>query len=210
MSIKNIIFDLCGPILTIDINLINHALKQYGILTPDAYQQLHKAQITERFEAGQLEPHDFCNEVRHTLHSNISDEQIFDSWNTLITDFPVRHIELLKRLKSRYRLFLLSNSDIINAHFFTEWMNKHAGFDFIGDVFEHAYFSWETGLRKPNPDIFRLITNRHLLNPKETLMIDDSPKHVAGAATAGLNSLLLQQGVDITDLFDDDLNILNF
>ena len=186
MTIHNIIFDLCGPIITIDVAGINGVMHRYGVASTEAYQELHRARLTHRFEAGQITPADFCAEVRQILHSDITDDQIFEAWNTLITAFPESHIHLLEQLKKRYRL---------------------AGYDFVGSVFERAYYSWETGMRKPDPAIFRHIVEQHGLQPAETLLIDDNPKHVAGAEAAGLHARLLTRGADITDLFDSQLQL---
>ncbi len=207
MTIHNIIFDLCGPIITIDVAGINGVMHRYGVASTETYQELHRARLTHRFEAGQITPADFCAEVRQILHSDITDDQIFEAWNTLITAFPESHIHLLEQLKKRYRLFMLSNSDMVNAQFFTNWLNGHAGYDFVGSVFERAYYSWETGMRKPDPAIFRHIVEQHGLQPAETLLIDDNPKHVAGAEAAGLHARLLTRGADITDLFDSQLQL---
>ncbi|MBO4646079.1 MAG: HAD family phosphatase [Bacteroidales bacterium] len=206
MTIHNIIFDLCGPIITIDVAGINQVMHRYGVASTEAYKELHRARLTHRFEAGQIAPVDFCAEARKILHSDITDEQIFEAWNTLITSFPESHIRLLEELKTRYRLFMLSNSDKVNARFFTDWLNLHAGYDFVGSVFERAYYSWETGMRKPEPAIFQHIMETHGLHPAETLLIDDNPKHVAGAQTTGMHAQLLARGADITDLFDDQLH----
>jgi haloacid dehalogenase superfamily, subfamily IA, variant 3 with third motif having DD or ED len=202
MPIKNIIFDLCGPIITIDIGLISKKMQSFGVSDDDAFWTLHKADVTRRFESNAITVDDFYEEVRLVLHSDITNQQIFESWNTLITAFPQSHIDLLLKLKRHYRLFLLSNSDVVNAHYFTEELNRRAGFDFVGDVFEHAYFSCELGLRKPDPAIFHAIIDRHQLRADETLVIDDCPKHIEGASKTGSHAILLKPGCDVSELFD--------
>lgn len=207
MAIRNIIFDLCGPIITIDVAGINRVMHGYGVSSTEAYQELHRARLTHRFESGLISPAHFCQEVRAILHSDITDEQIFEAWNTVITAFPESHIHLLEQLKMRYRLFMLSNSDEVSARFFTNCLNQQAGYDFVNSVFERAYYSCETGMRKPDPAIFRYIMEHHGLQPDETFLIDDNPKHVAGAREAGMHAQLLAKGCDITDLFDGNFQL---
>lgn len=205
---QNIIFDLCGPIVTIDVGLISAKMQTFGAFDKDAYWSLHAAGLTRQFEANHITPECFCNEVRRTLQCELTDQQIFEAWNTLIVSFPMEHVDLLKRLSERYRLFMLSNCDVVNARFFHDELNRRAGFDFLEAVFEHAYFSCELKMRKPNPDIFRYIVEHHGLDPKETLVIDDCPKHVDSACGVGLCAFLLSGGTDITQLFDENLDFI--
>ena len=58
-------------------------------------------------------------------------------------------------------------------------------------LFEKAYYSHLTGKRKPDTAIFEQVLNENGLNPAETLFIDDSPQHIAGAKAAGLHTHLL-------------------
>ena len=46
-------------------------------------------------------------------------------------------------------------------------------------------------LRKPNVNIFEQVMKENNLNPEETLFIDDSPQHIAGAKKARLQTLLM-------------------
>ena len=64
----------------------------------------------------------------------------------------------------------------------------------IGDVFpeiveifgQHAYFSCEFGIAKPDPRVFARLLERLQVEPRETLFIDDTAAYIAGATTAGL------------------------
>ena len=53
--IKNIIFDLCGPIITIDLGLMNNKFFQFGVKGIDnPYKILYKAGVTKEFEKNQI------------------------------------------------------------------------------------------------------------------------------------------------------------
>lgn len=206
--IKNIIFDLCGPIITIDIDLINQQFHRMGVVADDPYALLVEEGVTERFETDEITPEQFCDEVRRLLSCSLADDEIALCWNTLITDFAPRHVELLKRLKGRYRTFLLSNSDRINGDFFEEYLNGHAGFDFLGECFDDHFFSYQLAHRKPSRETFLAILDKHNLNPEETLFIDDRMGHCQGAQPLGIKTHFLKEGTDICDLFDTDLKYI--
>ena len=208
--IKNIIFDLCGPIITIDINLIDREFHRLGVKEPYPYQRLCDEGLCERFETNRISAEAFCDEVRSMLNCSLNDIQICTAWNTLITQFPQSHIDLLKKLRSRYKVFLLSNSDAINADYFGRYLNFHSYCDLMNEAFDEAFFSYELGLRKPDPKVFQHIIEKHHLLPEETLHIDDRRMHCDGARKAGLNAHLLEPDSDICNLFDTNLNLTIF
>lgn len=205
--IKNIIFDLCGPIITLDLNMMDDKFKSFGVKNTDRpYRHLYELGITKEFEQNLISPSEFCDKVRSAFSCDISDENIFDAWNTLIADFPASHGKLLEALSGKYDLFLLSNSDVVNADFFRNYINGRMGYDFFGTVFTRTFFSCDLKLRKPSPEIFTTILQRCLLDPSETLFIDDCKKHTEGAASVGISTVFLEKPLDIADLFDNDLN----
>lgn len=206
---KNIIFDLCGPIITLDLEMMNRRFRDFGVTAADKpYQCLREKGLTKRFEQGVISPKDFCAEVRSVLGCDISDNDIFECWNTVVSSFPHHHAELLNRLSKRYKLFLLSNSDVVNAKFFHDYINLRAGADFLERTFSGVFFSCDLRLRKPDPDVFRKVACTAGINLADTVFIDDCRGHVESATGIGLKSVLLPQGSDIADLFDENLELL--
>ena len=197
-SIKNIIFDLCGPIITIDVGLIDKRLQQFGVKTEQPYRKLYDMGLTKRFESNQMTTAQFCNELRSILATDISDKQICNAWNTLIVDFKRGHQQLLPKVHSHYRTFMLSNSDVVNAEYFTEYLGT------TRQCFDEIFFSYMIGDRKPSENVFKHILAKHNLNADETLFIDDCEKHCIGAKKVGLNTIWLQKPKDICDLFNDN------
>lgn len=209
--IKSIIFDLCGPIITLDLELMNNRFRSYGVTAVEKpYQRLRDEGLTKRFEQGVVSESDFCDEVRQILQCNLTDEEIFDCWNTVVSDFPPHHAETLSKLSSRYRLFLLSNSDVVNAKLFHDYVNQHAGEGFMERTFAKEFFSCDLKLRKPAPEIFATILESCSLQPSETLFVDDCLKHTQSAASLGISVIWLKPEWDIADLFDDNLEVLPF
>lgn len=75
-------------------------------------------------------------------------------------------IETLKRLKSKYRLFLLSNASTqYKIPFFKHRLNIY---------FEKWFFSCDLGLKKPDKAIFYNVIDWSLIDPSRLLMIGDS------------------------------------
>lgn len=207
--IKNIIFDLCGPIITLDLEMMNRRFRDYGVTAVEKpYQRMREEGLTKIYEQGLISTEDFCREVRHILQCDLSDEAIFDCWNTVVSDFPAHHAEVLKKLATKYRLFLLSNSDVVNAKLFHDYVNQHAGEGFMERTFTREFFSCDLKLRKPAPEIFATIMESCGMQPSETLFVDDCLKHTQSAASLGINVIWLKPEWDIADLFDESLEVL--
>ena len=56
-------------------------------------------------------------------------------------------------------------------------------------------------MRKPDAEIFTLALTEQNLCKEETLFIDDSIQHIEGAKKVGLNTIFLEKGKTILDLF---------
>jgi putative hydrolase of the HAD superfamily len=84
---------------------------------------------------------------------------------------PIVSVGILQMLSHKYRLFLLTNTtQSISAVLSTKWASFFSDFY---QCFEKVYYSYEMGMRKPSPEIFNYIINKHDLSPKRTLFVDD-------------------------------------
>ena len=129
----------------------------------------------------------------------MSEDQIIDAWNALLLDFPRERIDLLKKIKTRYRTFLLSNTNSIHLKEFQERLHTEQGV-YLEDLFEKAYYSHVVKLRKPHADIFNLVMNENNLVPAETLFIDDTESNFPEAQRLGIQIYHLKHGMSITDM----------
>ena len=127
------------------------------------------------------------------------------AWNAVLLDFPLYRLEFLQLLSKKYRLFLLSNTDAIHI----ETFENKVGASFYGDFyqcFEKVYFSFEIGMRKPDPETYLSILNKHQLQAKNTLFVDDKEENTAAAKALGIHVWNLQVGKeDIVDLFEKEI-----
>src|SRR5580704_11288546 len=115
-KINTIIFDLGGVLFDIDYKFTQEAFSQLGVTTNfDAvYSQQKQAGIFDEFEKGNISPAQFREGLRKWLPENITDQQIDNAWNALLIGFPAGKVKLLNKLKKKYNLFLLSNTNEIH------------------------------------------------------------------------------------------------
>jgi putative hydrolase of the HAD superfamily len=127
--------------------------------------------MNDLFEKGKITELQFIETFQKYI-PNADVHDIRKAWNAVIGEFPLYRLEFLQMLSHKYRLFLLTNTDSIHISRF----EHKVGVSFFSDFyqcFEKVYYSYEMGMRKPSPEIFNYIINKHDLSPKRTLFVDD-------------------------------------
>lgn len=152
-------------------------------------------------ETGTIDEEAFLKGIQ-TYIPTASLQEIKEAWNLGIGDFPLHRLEFLQKLSQDYRLFLLSNTDPIHL----EKFEHDAGASFYSDFyqcFEKIYFSHEIGYRKPSEEAYYYLINKHEVQPKRTLFVDDKKFNTDAAEALGFQVWNLNVGEeDVTELFD--------
>jgi glucose-1-phosphatase len=204
-SIRNIIFDLGGVLIDLDISKTSLAFGKLDIKEPaDAAEQERRSKIYSGLETGQISPHDFRTAIRDISTSAPTDDTINAAWNAMLMDFPENRKELLLHLGQEYRLFLLSNSNAIHYEYYAGRFKRDYGFE-MDALFEKAYYSYKMHLKKPDPEIFLKVIEESGLRADETLFIDDSPENIKTAAIMGFKVHQINNRLDVTHLFSDGI-----
>ena len=199
-GINHIIFDLGGVILNIDYKLTEQAFIEAGVTDfPALYSRLKQSDLFDRLEVGTVSRGEFIDEMRKLAGPNVTDAQILSAWNAMLLDFPVRRLQILQQLRLYYDLFLLSNTNEVHEEAFNQILLRSHGIPNIGVFFDKVYLSHRVGMRKPNKEIFERVLSDNGLKPEDTLFIDDSPQHIAGAKEAGIRTIYLEPGMTIEE-----------
>ena len=209
MPVRNIIFDFGGVVCNIDISRTKAAFAFLGLRKfDDAYSFTEKETFLGNFELGLITPEQFHATMKSHFERPVTDAEIDHAWNALLLDIPPDRITLLKSLRTKYRLFLLSNTNPIHyKKYLTDLQTVHGCRDF-SDLFEKIYLSYQIRLRKPFRETFEFVLGDASLTGDETLFIDDSLPHVLGARKAGLLAYHLLPGEDIRMLFSPEMQFL--
>ncbi|MCL3781073.1 HAD family phosphatase [Prolixibacteraceae bacterium JC049] len=192
MEIKNIIFDFGGVLIDwnpqylygdifqdneeLDFFLNNVCNSQWN-LKQDAGRSFAEAikELTAKFPQ-------YENEIR-MYHS---------SWITMIGGEIKENTSLIKKLKSNYRLFGLTNW---SAETFPLVYNQYPFFKEL----EGIVVSGEEKVIKPNNQIYELLLDRYKLKACESLFIDDNRDNIATAKRLGFQTIWLCEGVDLNE-----------
>ena len=100
---------------------------------------------------------------------------------------PVKEvIDIVKQVKKNHDVFLLSNID-------TESISLlQANYVDVFSLFDGIVLSCEAQLLKPDHAIFKHVTDRYQLKPKECIFIDDQKENIEAAQSFGIHSILFR------------------
>ena len=199
---KVIIFDLGAVILNINYQNTIDEFTKLGVKNASSfYSKKVQTDLFNQIETGKITAEKFLTELQKETN-NATIKQVKYAWNSMLLDLPNERLELIKALKSKYQIYLLSNTNNIHIDAFKKQLGNAKWEDFC-NLFDKMYLSHEVGLRKPNAEIFKHILTEQKLKAEEVFFIDDSPQHIEGAKKLGIKTRHLLDNENITTLFPD-------
>jgi putative hydrolase of the HAD superfamily len=117
---------------------------------------------------------------------SLSFEAFVPIWNEIFTeDLEVSGI--IRSLKGRWRLGLLSNTDPLHFNYIL------SAFPLVR-MLDKWILSYEVGFKKPDLQIFQKAIEWASVGPEKILFIDDTKGHVDAAATLGIQGIHFTSG----------------
>ena len=200
--IRNIIFDLGNVIINIDPDITLRKFIEAGVTNFDEmYSIMRQADIFDRLDTGKITLPEFRQAIRDFTHVNLTDTQIDDAWCAMLLDFPEENADLLRKLRAKYKLYLLSNTNEMHINYYTRLLQQQTGCNLLAELFDSTFYSHEIGYRKPHREAFKYVLNAEKLKPAETLFIDDLAHNVIGARRTGMQAYCHPKGDRLIDLF---------
>lgn len=200
-NITSIIFDLGGVLLNNDIKRTQDQFRKLGVHNIDErFGFGHASAIFMEYEKGLVDDQQFVEALKRATGLSVSDQEIIDSWNAMLIDFPKERIEWLKELRKKYRLFLFSNTNAIHLETFRQIYRSAHGGTSLDELFEKAYYSHLIKMRKPELAAFEFILKENNLKPSETVFVDDFLMNVEAARKVGMKGIHLEPGMSVLDL----------
>ena len=185
--IRNIIFDLGGVLLDLDVQKTFDVFKKMGLSKEVIMERYNsKGNFFFQFEKGQISANEFRESLRKMIGNSVSNEKIDYAWNEMIRGFKNDTIKLLSDLSGKYPVYLLSNTNEIHLPFYSEQFREASGGTILQKYFIETYYSHIIGTRKPEPESFRHVLKEAGIEPKETLFIDDFEENCVSAREIGL------------------------
>lgn len=157
-----------------------------------------KSKARKKFDIGKLSADELFQNFKLNLNLKLSFEKFKEIWCSCFTSKNADLENLLRKLKNKYRLILLSNTDKI--HF--NYVKGH--YKFMG-IFDDFVLSYKVGCLKPNPLIYFNAIRKAKAFPTKIVYIDDMKNYVLAAKFFGI------KGIHYTgfEKLKSDLNELN-
>lgn len=203
-NIKNILFDLGGVIITLNKQNALNRFTEIGFPNIEEYLgEFRQEGIFLEYEEGKISPENFYKEFRRLSNNeNISAEDIDSGWLAFLVGIPEYKFQLLKDLRKKYNVYLLSNTNpsimgwALSNDFSPEGLPMDAYFD-------KCYLSFKIGCAKPDREIFDYIIEDSGMVPSETLFLDDGKANVEMGQKLGFQTYQVDQTEDLRKVFTD-------
>jgi FMN phosphatase YigB (HAD superfamily) len=191
MSITTVVFDFGNVLGFFSHRRSAEQLAAFGQAAPEAIQAyLYGGRIEEEYESGHLATPVLLGMLRETFHLSGTDEELGRALADMFwPNEPV--CALVPRLKGRYRLLLLSNT---NDLLFRCFRRQFAD---VLDQFDALVASHEIRARKPAAAVYEHCERLAGRPAGELLFVDDLPSNVEAARARGWRGLVYRAGDDL-------------
>ena len=198
-NIQTIIFDLGAVIINLKTEkdwIEEDLLPNFN---SELLHELQDSNFFRNYETGKINSDDFILQLKNIANNkDISDDKIIAHWNGILKDIPTHRVDLLKELRQKYNLILLSNTNEIHINAIFNYMQKIFGENILAANFKTCYYSQEIGLRKPDKEIYEYVLQQENLVPENCLFLDDKLENLIEPNKLGIQTILVDK--DIVEL----------
>lgn len=197
-DISVVVFDLGNVLIPFDYNRILISLDKIenGLGAKFYNKYKNNYHIHRQYEKWELSDNEFLDIMMDWTDHKVDRIEFCKIYSDLfeINEYTV---SLLPKLKNKYMLILLSNTNEIHRKY------GYGDYKFLNH-FEKKFLSHEVGAIKPEQEIYKAVTDYTGELPEKHLFIDDIADYVEGAKSAGWQAI---QFIDNIKL-EKDLKLL--
>ena len=200
MAYKNIIFDLGGVILEINMQKALDGFAALGLPESELrFDVGEAADLMHRYQLGLFTTDEFCRRLAARCNPGTTPKQVANAWNSICLGIPERKLNAIKALKQSANVYLLSNTNDLHWQYCLDhWFNANG--NHCEDFFDKVFLSQEMHLEKPHAEIFeqviKTIGASCNAEASDTIFLDDNIDNVNAAKNCCI------QAVQITPDFD--------
>lgn len=141
--------------------------------------------VFDKFETAEITPAVFRAAISQRLGLTLADQEFDAGWSALyLAAYPGINA-LLARLKQRYQLVALTNTNQLHS---AVWQVKYAA---TLRYFEQVFSSHELGTRKPDARAYQCVLAYLQVTPQQAVFLDDNADNIKGASQLGLHTILV-------------------
>lgn len=203
MELTDIIFDLGGVLLDLNMQGVGQACQRLGI-NPELFfvkaddkntstvcHGISASQAITEYQVGNITSDQFLTLVLSHCGANITREMVIDAWNACIGEIPRQRLNMILDLRRRgLHTHLLSNTNDLHWEEIKRRYFMEEGYT-CADLFDHVFVSHEMRLAKPDPEIYHAAVRQIGRPAGQCLFIDDALVNVEAAQREGLQGAWL-------------------
>jgi len=187
--IKVIIFDWGNVIVSYDNIRQTNKMSAHFKVDKKLFEKI-ELRNRLKHDLGELSTSEFVRNISNGLDRKIS----VTGYYSLMDKFKVAKLNaglvgLIKKLRKKYIIFLLSNnSPPVKAE-----IKRYA----LEKLFDKALFSYQVGIKKPNPKFFKMIIAKTNFSYENCLFIDDREDICKVAGKLGMKTIVFKNNVQL-------------
>ena len=181
-----------------NIKLVNNSDLR-NVLNRSRTQSNAVCDIPISYAADLAQTEEILKSIAAKMPEGVARQQIRDAVSAFIIGIPRHRLKALRRLRRRYRTYILSNT---NPIMFEGVIAQNFGKEglCLRNYFDGVTVSYQAHANKPSPEIFEYAINTMRITPEETLFIDDSQQNLETAKALGFETLLIEPGEEFAEV----------
>lgn len=202
-DIKNVIFDLGGVIVDLEMERVCACFREIGMpRMAELMDPCYPAEVNERMERGDLSWEEACDEMRRLDgRPEVTNAQIRWVYEEFLARIDERKLQTIERLRERgLKTYILSNTNPAAIEIVREHFRRHGRE--MNELFDGIFLSFELRMLKPSPAIFEEVIRRAKIRPEESLFIDDGRRNADAAHALGFNIFCPETNGQFAQLFE--------
>lgn len=178
-----VVFDLGQVLIPFDYKIFIDAVNKHQQGLGENFVKKYNENycVHRDFERGKISEKDFIAQMLDWLGYKVTEEEFVRYWSNIFS-LNQDVISLLPKLKQRYKLYLLSNTNSVHQKY------GYQHYEFL-KLFDKLFLSHEVGFVKPEEGIYRAVENYSKLPSEEHIFIDDIAEYVEAAKQLGWDGI---------------------
>ena len=192
-------------IIDLDIDRTIHGFSLLSGFSPEKVKSIYTTNpIFHDYEKGLLDDNVFRDNIRDVFNSeHVADDEIDHAWNAMLLGIPGAKLKLMERLKQRYQVLILSNTNNIHVQtMYSKILPQAAGVSSFDSFAHKTYYSHVVRMRKPDAEIYQYVLDDFKLKPEETVFLDDNADNIKGAEQLNIKVRHIINSNQLLELFD--------
>ncbi|NOZ61565.1 MAG: HAD family phosphatase [Calditrichaeota bacterium] len=192
--VQHIIFDL-GQVL-VRVAFLDFAQRFAELFNTDAQLILNADDRDphKKFFVGEISGEEFHREICALFGKNVSLEEFKKLWLGMLDGEIPESVAIVEELAQRnFSLSILSNIDA--------WHYDYCERNFsVMRLFSKKFLSFALRMKKPDPEIFKLVARELQTKPERCLLIDDTAENIEAAKKVGYQTIHFTDGCSLREI----------